>query len=178
MAANWSLDIEKVIGTEYWTNRYMLSNPSLESAILTAAAIVDAERAVHAAGVTFTRYRISDVDPTTDNFVIVPLGTAGLRIITTSLPLFNVARVDFPAGTGRPSRKYLRLPIAEEDQDNGTFTSTFVSLINQNYGVVLGDIDEFVDVDGEPLGTGICQPKVGMRQLRRGSKKRNQPVIP
>lgn len=177
MAATFSLDIEKSYLTETWTNRYILSNPSIESALLTAQAIVDAEIAVHASGFTITRYRISDLDPATDTFVIVPVGTPGARTITTLLPLFNVVRVDFPAGTGRPSRKYLRVGIQETEQSQGVLESTFVSFINTEYGQVLGDIDEYVDVDGEPLGTGICQPNVAMRQLRRGSKRRTTPVL-
>lgn len=177
MAATFSLDIEKALGSETWTNRYILSNPSFESAILTANAIVLAERDIHAQGITFTRYRVADLDPSTDAFVIVPLGVSGNRTITTMLPLFNVARVDFPAGLGRPSRKYLRIGIAEADQTNGVFESSVIAEINTNYGQVLGDIDEYVDVDGEPLGTGICQPAVAMRQLRRGSKRRATPVL-
>ncbi len=60
---------------------------------------------------------------------------------------------------------------------NGVFTSSFIAANNAAYGTPLGDIDEFVDVDGEPLGTGVLQPKVGMRQLRRGSKRRAVPVL-
>jgi len=178
MAATFSLDIEKELGGETWTNRYILSNPSLESALLTAAAIVPLEQAVHLSVVTFTRFRISDLDPATDIFVIVPIGEPG-GVVTTEeyLPLFNVARVDFPAGTGRPSRKYLRLPVLESVQVNGVFTSSFIAANNAAYGTPLGDIDEFVDVDGEPLGTSVLQPKVGMRQLRRGSKRRAVPVL-
>ena len=179
MAATYSLDIEKQSGTEFWTNRYILSNPSIESAILTANAILLIEQAVHSENVLFTKYRVSDLDPDTDAFVIVPIGEVGDRpTVGDVLPLFNVARVDFPAGIGRPSRKYLRLPIFEGDQANGTLTPTMVAFVNTNYGTPLGDIDEFVDVDGEPLGSGICQPQVGMRQLRRGSRRRTTPVIP
>jgi len=178
MAAMWSLDIEKQLGAETWTNRYILSNPSIESALLTAAAIWPIEQTVHLSVVTFTRYRISDLDPSTDLFVIVPIGEVG-GVVTTEqyLPLFNVARIDFPAGTGRPSRKYLRLPILESVQENGVLSSAFIASMNTNYGSPLGDIDEFVDVDGEPLGDGICQVNVGMRQLRRGSKRRATPVL-
>jgi len=178
MAAMWSLDIEKQLGTETWTNRYILSNPSIESALLTAAAILPLEQAIHLDTVTFTRYRISDLDPSTDIFVIVPVGEPGdVTPGSDILPLFNVVRVDFPAGLGRPSRKYLRCPVQEEWQVDGFFTSTVVAFINSSYGTPLGDIDEYVDVDGEPLGTGICQAAVGMRQLRRGSKRRATPVL-
>lgn len=178
MAATFSLDIEKSIGTETWTNRYILSNPSVESAILTAAAIVNAEEAVHCENVNFTRYRIADLDPSTDVFVIVPIGTTGeVPFEGSFLPLWNVVRVDFPAGLGRPSRKYLRTPVLEDWQTDGVLETAVIASFNSNYGLVLGDIDEFVDVDGEPLGTGITHPNVAMRQLRRGSKRRATPVL-
>lgn len=178
MAAMFSLDIEKQFGSETWTNRYILSNPTIDNALFTAQAILDVEMAVHTEDVTFTRYRVADLDPNTDVFVIVPVLDQGAIAKTSDyLPLFNVLRVDFPAGLGRPSRKYYRLPIQEHQQAGGVWDSNAILTYNQAIGVALGDIDEYVDVDGEPLGTGVCFPNVAMRQLRRGSKRRQTPVL-
>lgn len=172
------LHIEKQLGAETWVNRYFLSNPSIESALFTAQAIVDAEIAVHNEVVTFTRYRVSDTTVGTDIFVIVPLSDVGAITHTSDLiPLFNVARFDFPAGLGRPSRKYLRLPLQEGEVENFTIIAAKIATLNSDYGTALGDIDEYVDIDGEPLGTGVCQTLIGMRQLRRGSKRRAAPVL-
>src|SRR6266508_3560593 len=89
MAAMWSLDIEKELGGETWTNRYILSNPSIESALLTAAAIWPIEQAVHLSAVTFTKYRITDLLPATVFFfffMIRQLGRFTLSPYTTPFP--------------------------------------------------------------------------------------------
>jgi hypothetical protein len=174
----FSLDIEKEFGGEFWTNRYILSATDITLAILSADAIWPLEQNIHKDVVNFTRYRVSDMDPATDMFVIVPIGETGAVTATTGLlPLFNVMRVDFPAGTGRPSRKYLRLPIQESEQEDGVFTTSIVSTVNDVYGNALAAISAFVDVDGEPLGNGRVTPAVAMRQLRRGSRRRTTPVL-
>jgi len=175
----FSLDIEKELGGEFWTNRYILELDDITQAVLAGNTITGFELAIHYDIVNFTKYRVSDLNPETDVYVIVPIGAAGERTFVGSyLPLFNVVRVDFPAGTGRPSRKYLRLPINENEVDNGVLASGLIALINSEYGVPLGDFELFVDVDGQPIGTGIVSPKVAMRQLRRGSRRKVTPVIP
>jgi hypothetical protein len=178
--ALFALDIEKKLtfDPETWTNRYIVEATDLTLALLSSEAIYDAEVAIHLDVVQFTRYRVSDMDPDTDTFVIVPKSDTGARTTTgQTLPLFNVVRVDFPAGTGRPSRKYLRLPIQESEQANGDLDTGLIALVNTDYGTVLGDISAYVDVDGEPLGSGVAHPRVGMRQLRRGSKRKLTPVL-
>lgn len=175
----FNLQIEKELGGEFWVNRYIVQLDDLTQAVFIGNTITGYELAIHMDVVNFTKYRVSDIDPTSDVFVIVPIGQTGQRTtIGPYLPLFNVVRVDFPAGTGRPSRKYLRLPVLESDQTNGALETSLISLVNTEYGTPLGDLPEFVDVDGTGLGTGITQPRVAMRQLRRGSKRRTTPIIP
>ena len=176
----WSLDIEKSIPGEFWTNRYIINTPDLSSAVLIGNQIVSIERAIHKPGVTFTRFRVSDMDPNTDVYSIVAValpGTAPANV-TGGLPLFNVVRVDFNTGQGRPSRKYLRTPIAEDQQADGTLAAAYATFIHTNYTIPMLGIDEFVDVDGQAFTSGATHQYVAMRQLRRGSKRRAAPVLP
>jgi hypothetical protein len=176
----FSLDIEKELLGEYWTNRYIISAADLAAATTYAAFYYDRERLVHSSNVLFTKYRVSDMNPLTDVYQIVQPNANGSRAFTTQeyMPLFCVVRVDFTAvGGGRPSRKYLRLPIYETDQMNGVLNTTYVSFIETNYSNQLVLDTSFVDVDGQDLNSGQVWPKVGMRQLRRGSKRKLQPII-
>jgi hypothetical protein len=176
--ALFKLDIEKRWLGEFWTNRYILQGESITELIPSAEEIVAAEKAIHLSVVTFTKYRISDSDPSTSTFVIVPINDVGDRNAgSAGLPAFNCVRVDFPAGFGRPSRKYLRLPLQSAEVSNNDIAIGLISLVNTQYGAVLGDLVTFVDVDGETLGTGVAQQQVAMRQLRRGSKRRQTSVI-
>jgi len=175
----FTLQIEKELNGEFWVNRYILLLDDITQAVFAGNSITGFELAIHKERVNFTKYRVSDQDPATDEFVIVPIGQPGQ--VTGSgdaLPLWNVVRVDFPAGNGRPSRKYLRLPIFETEQTNGVLEVGITSLVATEYGIPLGDFSEFVDVDGTGLGTGVVTPNVAMRQLRRGSKRRTTPIIP
>lgn len=176
----FNLQIEKELNGEFWVNRYIVELDDLTQAVLIGNTITGFELAVHLDVVTFTKYRVSDIDPATDAFVIVPIGQQGQRAIGANqyLPLWNVFRVDFPAGVGRPSRKYVRGPVLESDSVNGVLEPATVAFMNANYGTPLGDLPEFVDVDGTGLGTGITQANVAMRQLRRGSRRRTTPILP
>ncbi len=176
----FSLDIEKELLGEYWTNRYIVSAADLGAATTYAAFYYDRERLIHSSNVLFTKYRVSDMDPMTDIYQIVQPNAYGSRAFGAQeyLPLFCVVRVDFTAvGGGRPSRKYLRTPIYEGDQLNGALAATYISFIETNYSNQLVLDTSFVDVDGQDLNSGQVFPKVGMRQLRRGSKRKLQPII-
>jgi hypothetical protein len=176
----YSLDIEKEHQGEYWTNRYILAGPVMPDAFTgTANDILAAERAVTYGNVTFTKLRVSDTNPTTDTYIIRPLGLTGLRAFANVLllPLFCVVRVDFPASAGRPSRKYLRGVLSENDILGQDVEPAIVNFVNTQYGDVLGALADYVDVDGQNLAEGRASAKVGMRQLRRGSRRRAAPVI-
>lgn len=176
----WKLDIEKLLQGEYWSNRYIIEEASLATALLAAEPIVDAERSIHQTVVNFTKYRVSDMVLGTDIYQTVTINLPGLSTQSDQwLPLFNVVRVDFnTVGGGRPSRKYLRLPISEVWTQNGNLVNTFVSEIQINYADALIDLPQYVDVDGQAFSNASVSPYVGMRQLRRGSKRKLAPIIP
>jgi hypothetical protein len=177
----FSLDIQKQRGTEFWTNRYILQLADVVSGSTSAAALVEAERAITLSSVTFTSYRVSDQTPNTDVFSITPIGLVGLRTsgVGTEMPLFNVARVDFQVSMGRPSRKYIRGSLIEGDSESyGALIPAYLQLVNDNYVAGCLAVAAYVDVDGQSLISGACNANVGMRQLRRGSRRRTEPIIP
>jgi hypothetical protein len=177
--ALWSVDIEKFTAGEYWTNRYIVNQPDITLAQASGLGITNFERSVTSDSVTFTKYRVSDLNPETDLYVIVPLGNLGQRSAATPLlPLFNVVRVDFGTGSGRPSRKYLRGILVEGDITFNTISTDLITLINTNYADPLVAANAYVDVDGEEIINRAVYSNVAMRQLRRGSRRRTEPILP
>lgn len=175
----FSIDIEKFYLAEYWTNRYIVNAENLAVADTYGAQIVEFERAVHVSVVQFTKYRTADTVEGNDVYKINPLGVNGLRSATGApLPLFNVVRCDFGVASGRPSRKYLRLPLMAGEVSGNTLITGLVGLINVDYVESLVDAGFYVDVDGQPILNGNTMLNVGMRQLRRGSKRKAAPVLP
>jgi hypothetical protein len=175
----WQVDIQKRLGNEFWTNVYHVAELSQAAAAAVAQGIVtQLEQPLHTADVQFVSFRVRPF-PGPSEGTIYPLNVVGGQPAGEYLPLFNVARVDFPAPTGRPSRKFYRLPIKEGEQANGTFTGSILTayqgVINNFFASPISD--NLIDVDGQILSSGILLASVGMRQLRRGSKRRLLPVI-
>jgi hypothetical protein len=168
-------DIEKMYQGEYWTNRYVIAAASLAAAVTAASTLVEAERLVTTNGVLFTKFRVSDTDPATDIYQVTNSNLFGLASTGGSqlLPLFNVVRVDFSTqGGGRPSRKYLRGILTEGDIDFNALVGARVTAIQNNYVNQCLAVPQFVDVDQQSFSVGSVYPFVGMRQLRRGSKRK------
>jgi len=178
-ADHWFVDIEKEYLGEYWTNRYVVLAPTRAQAAIYAGEIAEMERTWHKTVVLFTKFRVSDDNPATDNYQVSNLNVYGTAPVNGDLlPLFNVMRVDFNvSGGGRPSRKYYRLPMGEFDQANGTITSGALSVWNAAVAN-LATGGYYRDVDGQVIIDASVYPKVGMRQLRRGSKRKAPTTSP
>jgi hypothetical protein len=175
----FKIDIEKQLGAEYWTNVYHCDVADLDAADDVALEVLDAERAIHHVTVTFTKRRVSDIVPNTDNFRTTPINLTGeLNDPAALLPLFNVLRVDAVAQTGRPGRKYLRGCLTEGAITFDTIVPAALTTFDTGYSNAMDLITELCDEDGDPFIDWQSNPKVGMRQLRRGSKRRTQPIIP
>jgi hypothetical protein len=176
----FQMDSQKVFQNEYWTNRYILNATDLATAVTAAAFIRAAEKAVHYDIVTLDKYRVSDMLPGTDVYQVISDNVAGSRSTGGGdyLPLFNVVRCDFnTVGGGRPSRKYLRIPLGEGEQTAGVLAPAVITFFMTNFVTPLVSLGNFVDVDGQAFTTGSVHRLVGMRQLRRGSKRKQQPII-
>ena len=178
----YQLDIEKSLGTETWTNVYHVNAGNLESCRDAIGLISVAEKTFHGTVVTFTRGRARTKIEGDDNYIIVPIGGQGARDLGQYLPLFNTFNVLWGAAQGRPSRKYYRGPLSENDQAGGVLQGTIATQINTALNGLINNMPdigcELVDVDGDVLLEASAQLVVGMRQLRRGSKRRLQPILP
>lgn len=175
----FNMDSEKMYLGEYWTNRYTIQASNLDAAVTVAAAIREVEKAASLSVVSLTRYRVSDRTPMTDVYQIVEDNQAGARSPTSDpLPLFCRVRCQFnTAGGGRPSRKYWLPPVQEDETASTDLISAAVSFYMSTYVNPLIAIAGFVDTDGQVFTSGSVTKRVGMRQLRRASKRRLH-VIP
>ena len=174
----WKLIIEKQFGTEYWVNDYYLDSADMAQADSDAQPIIDAEIAIHQVGVQFTKYRISTVVPDDDVFSNFALNVSGTRgAAGDMLPLFNVLRVDITAASGRGGRKYLRGVLCEEDTTFNVINPGSITSFDTLYCNVLDGLSYLVKSNGVALVDATVYPNVGMRQLRRGSRRRTTPII-
>lgn len=178
--AIWNVDVQKRLGSEFWTNRYIVRGTNIASAIITANAISEVERIAHSNLVTFVNHRVSDAG-VSEEYAITPLNVAGLRGETNLLPLFNTLRVDIAAATGRPSRKFYRGVLGEVDINgeavlgNTAFTDLVNGLVNL-FSEIEGE-DGLIDPQGTLFTGATLHPFVQMRQLRRGTRRRSTPVF-
>lgn len=176
----FQVDIQKThpASSRFWTNRYIVNAATLQAAASVAQQIRSVEAQVLLDAFGIDKIRTSDMVEGTDQFIIDDTLIVGNRPTTGEwLPLFCVARVDFSAGSGRPSRKYLRGVLLEADQANGALTAAARTFINDNYSSDMLAIPEFVDVDGEAFITAGVNQNVGQRQLRRGSRRSTTPIL-
>lgn len=155
---------------EYWTNIYWTAG-TIGDAGSVATALINAEKALYPPQVTITKTRIDDGVPNTDMFATVVINTVGTRSSSADFyPFFAVLRVDFSvSGQGRPCRKYLRGVLQESDA-NGLVLAGGILTAAATYAsaVVAAGV---TDPQGSAITSGAAFTQVGMRQLRRGSKK-------
>lgn len=171
------ITIEKYMASaaEYWTNIYHAPGNDVAAAGVIAAGLVAAELPLYNAGIIITKYRVDDMVEDTDvghTEVVNAVGTSGQGNV--NMPLFVVVRVDFSTiGGGRPSRKYIRGTLQEDDV---TFTSLGASPITRCGIYAAAAIGTgFVDIDQQGINSYAVLPFPAMRQLRRGSKKKVAP---
>lgn len=172
----YKIDIQKSIGTEYWTNVYYTNQPDLATAVTTATDIVTLEESIHMNFVTFDKALVTDLS--TDFFTTVPINAFGGRTPDSDrLPLWNVVRVDFAVNGRRPGRKYLRIPVLESHQTDGVLTPGEIQWIIDHYCTPLHNAGQICNEHGDAFVDIVVNPNVAMRQLRRGSKRKVTPVI-
>lgn len=177
--ALFNLDIQKAIDTEFWTNRYTLDLATADPEQADIQTILLAERNITTTSVSFTSYRLSTATVGDETFFIVPVGESGLYSGGGDrLPLFNCVRVDFTVLGTYPCRKYLRTGLTETMVAGLYLTPTYRDLVNANYADVLAGLSSYVNPAGRSITGGAAPEEIAMRQLRRGSRRRTQPVIP
>lgn len=168
-------------GGKEWSNSYWVQAVDLDEAQGFGSTIINAEGSIHRANVNFVRYRVSTAMPEDGVFVTVPVNFAGgLAIASGQLPLWDTVRVDFAVFGGRPSYKFLRLPLEELDQQDGVLTSFFANQVKTFYADVLGTItvggvvtSGLTDESGQAFVGITVHPRVQMRQTFRRRARRN-----
>lgn len=179
----FQIDTEKQLGLEFWTNVYYVAASDLANAALAADTIVSAERVFHSNRIIFTKARArtalkgDDVFTTTTYNTMGQYGAGG-----NHLPLFNVVRVDIGASAGRPSRKYYRTDFGQAQVFDGLFLVEYINVVRtallDMQNTLSADAHTWNDVDGQGLTQfPSVSPTIGMRQLRRGSKRRLTPIL-
>lgn len=167
-------------GGETWTNRYLTDMPVGDAgAQALATSLANIHRSIMYSNFTLTRVRHATLAEGDDQYRIYNINAAG-QVAGAGLPmmpLWCVVRVDFPAGLGRPSRKYLRGCLAEGNIEGSTLNATTITLITGNYAEDIAALSNIVDPQGEDLETGVVNNFMAMRQLRRGSKRKGTPVL-
>lgn len=176
----YSVDTQKQLGSEFWTNRYIVSAPTLAVGVTIGLSLIDAERPVHSNMVNFINYRVSDMGPS-EEYTVQPVNLLGLRQNINLLPLFNTLRVDIAALTGRPSRKFYRGVLGEEDiaGDIIAINPTFLNVLTALEAQFVASVEDagLVDPQGTWFTSASFYPYVQMRQLRRGKRRRTTPVF-
>jgi hypothetical protein len=174
----YQLDIEKFLNGEYWSNRYFVSSSTIAAAEILGQTIVAAERLFHSSLVTFTKLRTSTVAAGDDSYITTILDQLGAFSATGDLlPLFNVVRVDFNKdGGGRPYRKLYRGCLGEGLVTGSVITSgSFIEALQDGLDAIDGIVSDGL---GTALFTGVLINRIAMRQLRRGSRRRTQAILP
>lgn len=174
------VDIQKTRQGLYWTNRWLLDAASPADVTVTMVEnIAVREMNFHANTCIAVSARVSDMVPDTDNFYIYPLNFIGEQTDSTEpLPGYVTMRADFGVGPGRPLRKYWRVYIGEGHTTGGVWTSTYVDAVNTQMDLLLAAVPTICDPQGNVAITVAAKSQLQMRQLRRGTRKRTEPVIP
>lgn len=173
--AVFQVDIEKRLVGERWTNRYFVDAETIAAAHVTANVIVDTERTVHGSAVEFVTVRTSTVTEGDNVYISEPLFGFGEVSLTAYLPLFCVVRVLFGGTGGRPYYKLYRGCLEEANVSGSVLeagvTLAFVELCASLSGLITTGL-------GDTLATGVVDPRIAMRQLRRGRRRKTTPILP
>ena len=151
-----------------WTNKYRLQTTDLGTAQTLAAAIMAMETAITKDVVTIGPYRLDEVAGDGQVATGPAANFGGVTAGAPLIPLWNVVRVVFYDTAGRPEQKYLRLPLAEDEQDDGVLTEALTDLVQTEYADPLSGELEYVGPNAEAhSGAFRVVPLVQMRQLHR-----------
>lgn len=168
----WKVDIQKNYYGDYITNVYHVVTPDITSAMQAANDIAQLERKLLFPDQFIDNLRVSTPAPADEVFYTLPVNIPGTRPTAGQLlPAFCRIRVDLSVGYRRPGRKFL-LSLTETDQASGQLEPAMIAFVNANYAVPLVALGVCASPDGSMVISAACKASVGMRQLKRASKRK------
>lgn len=179
----FQLDLQKEFLGHFWTNRYFVLADDLADAFNARTDLTAGEQDIHTSNVRITKVRASTLTENDGVFLSETLNVAGtLSSSGNGLPLFNVVRVDWSAGTTRPARKFYRSLLATGEVGSAfQWTSGVVGTIQAALEAMQDALSTIglplVNRQGTVLGTPIVKLDIAMRQLRRGTRRQTEPII-
>jgi len=164
-----------VTGIAPWTNIYHVSAADEEAALDVGESIAALEAAITYDVILITRLSARQSELLAGSGRQRAVAIQGERDSSGKdfLPLFNAVRITFTDGINRPDQKYLRLPLAEDEQSGGALDSGLIDLIGLDYVAPLVGLTGIVSSDDVPYTSGVVQPSVQMRQ--RSWSRRSRP---
>lgn len=167
----YDVNISKALTSDpeqVWGNTYIVEAADLAEAKAHGQEIAAIEKAIHRTTVLFLTMDVRQhgVKPSLGTVVSLT-GTGADGTAGEELALFNTVRVAFRPNTGKPSQKYLRLPLIELNTANGRITSAFQTAVLSTYASALLAKTYFVDPQGQAFASAAVMPQVQERQLTR-----------
>lgn len=174
----YKLDIQFVYETEYWTNKLYVQAGSDGDAAQAANEIVGVLKTGIQNSVTIDKVRITPAPFSRDTFIDIPFQTPGTGGTSAPAPLFNVVRWVFSPARGRGISHYFRGGVTPANIGPDQKFTTDAQTFNNNLVKALFDLPSVIcNKSGQPYFSANAAVRVGMRQLRRGSKRKTKPVI-
>lgn len=176
--AIYQIDVQGVLGTEYFTNVWHVNASGYAQALGWADAIAEVTADQSHADVVIDKARVALYPLNGGQGTVRSYALQGGQGNYDYLPLWNVVRIDYQPALGRPSRKYMRFPVNEGVQVKGVLSAGQVAAYQAGFVNGIGQqVTGLCDIHGQPFVDARVFATVGMRQLRRGSKRRTQPII-
>jgi len=166
------------LGRYYWTwVYYVLGTNDTEAAVRALSQTANQARSNTTTTVHYHGYRITS--PPGSGIVTrayTPLDQAGLRTTGTLLPLENVMVQRMYSGQGIVGWRFWREGFIDVDADGQVWTPTALAR-SQSKVDVMAASGYVCSRRGAIIDSIVCDPRVGMRQLRHGTKRMARPVL-
>lgn len=174
----YKFDIQYVYQTEYWTNKLYYICPDMAGARDCAELVAGILLTAINDSVTIDKVRVTPYPFVRNTYTDVVIGQPGTGGSGVLAPLFNVVRWQFGKNYGRYVSHYFRGGITPSNIGNNQQFTPAAHAFNNGIVSQLADLSYILcDVNGFQYIVALANIRVGMHQLRRGSKRRKTPVI-
>lgn len=157
-----------------WVNNYHVEADDLTQALAHGVDISIIEQKVHKDYVLFSYVNAREAIPDPPPGGIAAL--TGFGDVTgdpaVRLPNFNSVRVVLADGNGRPSQKYLRLPLQEGEVTDGTLSAAIINDVTLDYVTDLLALGFLRSNSGDAFTSGNVVAAIQMRQTNWNRRTR------